>query len=514
MPQINEYLPQVEAQGPVGGTSPNLEAVGAVGRGMEHFAQSLEGLSDVVYKKTEQKEVADSYSLFAKARADWNQELNTRLGNNTLDADKFKQEYQDFVDKNSQNITTPGGKNFFDRQAARLGGSLLTTAAKGQVIVDTNLAMGQRKEDLKNDTNSLFDNPSGLNFVDILDKNGEKLAADLEAGTLKAKDAPMVKAFTERELANAFLMGTARTGEDGPQRAMRMLRDGAMNDYLNADQRKKAEVDIEKQERLNNQESAYAEKAVKKAEDVATEAILQKALPDIVSGKMTPKQIMALPIKESIKEHLLLKQEHYNDEKYKPNHELQNDVYQKIIAPDGDPDKIQTTDQLLAYRGPHGERLNLNDIKELSRDLDKYSPQGKQLNSDRKSTNKVLTAGILTTGMPSVENGFSNKPSAAAQTQLQQATQDLKRMEDQFAKDGKDIHSLHDPGSKDYFATPARMAKYRLNAAEVMKAKADQIRIGTSGTATGPAFGQKKDPDAYDPAVDKSIQDWKKRTGR
>src|SRR4029077_21104643 len=125
MPQINEYgAPEVAAQGPVGGISPNVEEMGALGRGIENLGTAVSQGSEMLHCREAQKETSNVYSRINALRVTQTEYLQQHASSPKFDIDDFKSKFADQVNQIGETLNTAEGKDYFERQSARLGGSL------------------------------------------------------------------------------------------------------------------------------------------------------------------------------------------------------------------------------------------------------------------------------------------------------------------------------------------------------------------------------------------------------
>ena len=138
MPRVQEYLPEQEAQGPVGQTSPMLEQVSDYGRGIQDFGKDVGDAGTIITQRQTQMETSNAYADVAEQRANYMQRIQDERNAGTLDDDglnKIKQDYQDWTEKQYENYNTAGGKDAFVRASARAQGSIIQTAGRAQAVV-------------------------------------------------------------------------------------------------------------------------------------------------------------------------------------------------------------------------------------------------------------------------------------------------------------------------------------------------------------------------------------------
>lgn len=208
MPQINDYgAPETEGAEPLGGISPNTEMVGAAGRGIARLGGQVSEAGDIVHRRMAQEETSNVYSKIAGLRAQYSTNLQKAALQPDFDTQKFQQAYADDVQKVGDTLTTAEGQDYFQRQASRLGGALLTQASKLQAHATYIKYQAQTQGDLDEDAVTVHDNPEMLDSV--LDSRNAHLAkeSDNDASGKIAMIAPKMKFESEQALTIAALKG-------------------------------------------------------------------------------------------------------------------------------------------------------------------------------------------------------------------------------------------------------------------------------------------------------------------
>ena len=124
MPQIREYLPEENASGPQGATSPNLEAVTAMGRGIETLGRDVGAGAEALYTRHAQLEQADNYAAVMQKRADMTLDMQDKASRGEFDLNQMRSEFSEWADKNGAKDTTVG-KASWEKQTNRLLESMI-----------------------------------------------------------------------------------------------------------------------------------------------------------------------------------------------------------------------------------------------------------------------------------------------------------------------------------------------------------------------------------------------------
>ena len=238
MPQIADYsVPETEGAEPQGGISPNLEAVGAAGRGLERLGGDISQAGDIVHRREAQKEVSNTYSQIANLRATYSVNLQKAALQPDFDTEKFQKQYADDVQKIGDSLNTAEGQDYFQKQASRLGGALLTQASKLQTQATYIQYKAQSQQALNLDAQAVHNSPDL--FDTTVDSRKLHLAKEVEGDNTNkiAMIAPRMTQESEERLAVAALMGYADQNPGSKDRneesdGQRKLDSGAFDKYL------------------------------------------------------------------------------------------------------------------------------------------------------------------------------------------------------------------------------------------------------------------------------------------
>lgn len=453
MPEIKEYLPQEEAQGPVGGTSPNIEAVTSAGRGLERLGSSIEEGSTIINRAATQSEVSDVSAGFAQARADWTQKVKERLADGSLDTDKLKQEYDEYTDKMGQNLSTAGAQDYFQKQKARLGASLVTGAIHAQAAQAGRRVADNWDTTLQQSAVAVANDPT--QFEDTYNANVHGINEMIAANPALAGHEEKFRRQAGETLSIAAVKGLADVDTD---KASQMLDHGAFDQYLSNDQKDNLKGYIKTKERADDLEGERQQAAVEKAKHAASEDALNKALPNIYNGTMTTDQIMksAMAPEKKIEAMNIMKQQMKDPEKSDPA--TFNDFSRRINLPDGDPNKVNDISQLTpaAAQG----KLSIPDMQKLKTWMDK-TPEGTALRDNRRRLIDMAQAKLV---KKDAMLGIADPDGEFNMAQFQVG---LQHAEEEQRKAGKPIGDLYDPSSKDSFYS--KLGKYQLTPQQILE---------------------------------------------
>lgn len=503
MPQVNEYAaPETEAQGPVGGTSPNMEMAGAVGKGMQHLGAGIEEFGDVIYKKNAQQETADIYSTFAQKRAEWGKRLKEQAANGTLNTDDVKQQYEEEVGKLGENITTAEGRNYFERQSARLGGHLVSTASAMQTAMAGDKAQQSWEQGIVFNSHAVHDDPAS--FADVYNSNLEGVSALIKADPrLVGQEHKISKAMGTR-LATAAAKGWAdqdpginpETGAPNENLGKHVLDKGMFDDILDAQQKEGLYHYARTQDENRRVEKNRQLTDTKNADEYKSYLWQKENANKMLDNKISINDLKNSPLLPSEKYHYrgMIEQQSREETRTDPRkrNQLNNDIYNG---------KITSMDQVFARAQTGG--LAPTDVMK-AHSLLNLTDEGQRENSNRRSMMAVLKKEI---GFKDI----SGQSSAVGEFKISQAHDEILDLQDQLKQKGEDPKSIYDSKSPNFYGNI--VARYRPTAQEAMGISArqgvsDALGQPTSGTqiirATSPT-GQIKQPVA--PQAPPPVQD-------
>lgn len=464
MPQIQDYsAPETQGQGPVGGISPNMDAVSAPGRALQNIGNTLEQASDMFHRRDAAKETSDVYATFAKMRADWTNQLEEQSSDPNFDTQKFQQSYGDQVDELSQKYNTAEGKDFFNKQAARLGGALLTRASKIQMQQAGDQAKAELQEGVNTDAATLIKDPT--QFADVVDAGQEFVHAQVASNPKLSGHEEMLKQYMAEQQAVAALKGyqnqnpgSFADGEDGLGK--KMLDSGEFDKYLKPGSRDKLENYFKASSRANDAQSAIQDRAQQKAIKEGTENFETAMLPKMLNGTFSPKDVLnaKLPdgtdIAPAVKMHLIDKAREYAIHQFDSNPNVKADILSKIAR-----GEITDSSQIVAKVGRNS--LSPQDASELS-NLTAKTPEAKEeMKADKAFMQQMGTAIRFKT----MNNAGQNVYSPVGDTKYAQAVTDYNNKKADLRKAGKPVSDIRDPSSPSYF----NLEQYKTSPADQYK---------------------------------------------
>lgn len=349
MAQIQEYMPETDAQQPVGGVSPNVELSGSVGRSIERLGGTLEEGGSELYKRQAAQETADVYSAFADQRALYSAKVQQGVQDGSLDVDKLKQDFDDQTSKIGDGISTAQGRNYFERQQSRLRGHILQMATVGQAQVAANDARSKWQSAVGTNSSVLMEHPD--QFEDVYHQGLESIDNLVQSGGLPDK----MRGKAAEQMGVEFAKGAIRGWMDvDPGKARAMVESGGFDQFLNTDQKKGMLNEIKTSERADTAEDARADMAQKRAQKATEEKWGQDNFAALQNGSLSPKSVIQAVQQGKISpekgEHYISAIKNEASGEAKTDIRLYNNLADRITNPESQ-DPIVSRDELLPLAG-------------------------------------------------------------------------------------------------------------------------------------------------------------------
>lgn len=485
MPKIQEYLPEQEAQGPVGQTTPMLEQVSMFGRGIEEFGRDLGDAYSVLHQRQSQVESADAAASVAEQREAYMEHIDQGTRDGSLDVEKVKQDYQKWAEKQSEQYNTTQGKDTFLRASSRTGGAILLKAARSKSVVMGN----QAKENLNNlsisNSNVALKDPA--QFDDLYQQQTEALQAQVEAKSLTPAEARQAGDAMSLELAKSAVRGwmtgdadnikgaVVASGDkvdasaDQFNKARTMLRSGAFDSFLNSDHKKVLEEEI----RHNQQ---YAQTAGKQVNDQKMMAYAAKsaawqsdAYDKLENNSLTPEEVQKAVdgdnpyLDRTVGSKMLHLIDQRGKEQLESDPAAKNRVIQNMLTPNNDPRHVHNPLDV-AYM-VKAKTLTWDDYKDI------------------QAIGKLKNDPVLNQGMGQLLQTAREKMGKSFGTEFKMSvfTNDMLRAVKKASSSGEPVGDLFDPNSKSYFGN--QLGKYLSTPQQSMAEQANAIRGGAPSPA-------------------------------
>ena len=452
MPKIREYGQALEYQAGGVTSTMGLARSGDVGRAIRGAGEEIGQLGDNIYKRQAQQETSDQNAQFSDLAADVSLEVDQGIQDGSIDAQKYAETVRQRIDKLGENISTNEGRMAYERNAARVMGQAQKMAARGQAAVAGAKAQTNLGTELSNYTSSLFTDPS--EFSSNYDAMMSSINDQVTTKALKSADADKFRLAAGKDLAKSAVRGWAQLD---PDIAEKKLRNGEFDTYLDGESKAQMQTYIDVKRSAQKTDIERKEALERKAEKAKGDAWMAKNLKGITAGTVSSDEILNAPgLKPQFKMQLLKSvQENAKNGGGITDPAVYTRISQRTLLPDGDPNKIEDPEQFI---GLVGKGLSMKDFERLSSDLDK-TPDGKAMRGSKKSAYDVAKAAIV---QKSFVNFGSGQSSPESLSQLQRWSDEVRKLEEQYAKDGKPIRDLYDPANKGaYVGRPEFLSQFK-----------------------------------------------------
>lgn len=482
MPKIQEYLPETAAEGPSGSAYANLEAVSQFGQGMERLGANVEQGFSVINERRQQAEMSDAAAAVAQHRADAYEQMQYEQNNGTFNLDDFKQREQDWADQQADNYDTAGGKNTFNRLAARSGGGLLRQGVRAQAIVAGNNARQSLTTMLNANSATVEADPT--TYHEVADSQTEALQGYVDSGVFspqqqtemlkqmhsqlaEASVRGMAKNFDYQAIKNGVINSGADVDIDQPQfnGADKMLNGHALDGTLSSDQVQRLQSENKMVRMAALSEGHRVLNLQQQGQEDAQEQFINKEAAKIWTGTADTNELLNSPLTGEKKLWALkLNQDNAKRQMTETDPVVFNNLTRRIMDPSA-PDHIDDPSQLLKY-GANGQ-LTPSGYETLSK-LIPQTPQGRvnqqmeKIMFDQAKSTLVHTNPMLGIADPEGE------------TRLALFTQQYMQAKQDALAQGKPVSSILMPSSPNYFGK--NIDSFRRPPEQIMSAIANQMR--------------------------------------
>lgn len=353
MPRIKDYTPQQSAPGPVDVHATANDFGAQAYQGLANLGSGLEDTGNFLEKRAAQANVSHLNAGLSKLSADQTLAVSEAIRKGDPSdpdiVDKIMKGYDDSSAKLEDSITTPGGRNFFERSNQQLRKNILESAMHGRA----ELADIQQKQN----TVSSINNLSAATRINPPDYDSR--VAQLESGIDAQVDAPggmdrgkaiQLKAHGTAEIAKSAIMGWA---DVNPAAAKAQLDSAKFNNVFSEEQRQYLDGHIvmaENAQRIRAERIAKANSDVLAKQQVATQ---NDFMSQWRAGTLTEDKILNSNLDPEgaggKKDFLNMLDAGARDKVNYTDPKVARHVYDLITRPDGDPEKMTNENDLNKY---------------------------------------------------------------------------------------------------------------------------------------------------------------------
>jgi hypothetical protein len=475
-PQIHEYFNEVAPGGPQPIREGRNVDTGGIGDAIAGFGREIGTVQKAQQQQQAQQETSSLIAQFSKLNAD----ASVKLDQDTMDADEdktktlsddFMDDYNDKLDELGSKLTTPEAQQAFEKMAANSRGQFLMASMHNQVSKTGQYAVDNYNDAVDSMSTQVRNDPSAL--PSVLAQHDQAIQALGQTHGLPQAKIDELQAQGEKQLNKAQFDGYLNLPNGGPQIAQNLLNKGQWDDQFNPDElqemQKTAKTYIGAQQIDQNRR----DKAAQDAANAKQESAMEDSLKKIYDNSLSTTDVLHnqdLDFDHQVTLLNMIKQRSKGDEATNPV--VMKDLFSRVVAPDGSPNKITSNDQLNDeyIKG----NISYTDLGRLRSELDgRKTDQGK-IESDLKSG--VLKVAEQALVKPS---GLTGIPDPEGEQRLQGFRSWYLNEFEQQRKAGASVQELTTPGSP----------KYLGNMIKAFMPTAEQLQQSRFGSSSGqPAF--------------------------
>lgn len=443
MPKLPTYTVAIGGVDPVGGRRATAQDFGAPGlgdSGMVGAGHQIQAAAQLYLNDMEEKEARQALVQSTQVRADYARKLDEATLSGA-DTDKIKEAMLNDLAKVGENFNTRKGQEqlqlytanseiMFDQQAHSISVQRAWTQAKidGTQFVANASALIQS-------------NPA---YLQVAEKNAADFVATF--GKIRADQRAALAEDLKRDLNMAAAIAASRVN---PADTKKRLEAGEWN--LTAEQRSIALNKADSEIHAKRAEEAYIRAEDERRKRDANDAARDSHFAALINGTWSRRSVMDdARLNPATREHLILLAEARAKElagqERKSDTATKNDLFLRIIAPEGTPDKIYTNDPII--QAVKDKKLNVTDANWLN-----------SIQAGQRDENGRTFAGRLSARLGVIKSAIAtdvvlNNTPGLMEPVMESLISKAETRASEMRKEGKSPNGMLDMTSKDYFFTP------------------------------------------------------------
>lgn len=484
MPVIKSYEQRIRNPGPVGGERLSAQDVGAAtGSAVAQLGRDVSSAAGVINQRLEQEDVSRLNSLLSKASAEIAVEAKERVASTPIESYEtidtsfkdFQKGVDDRISKIGEQISTAAGRKYFDDVSTDIKMRALQLSFAGQADLKSYKSAKDFESSVFNLANAAKADPTSYELQkNLLQKNIDTLVA---SKLISQVDGDKLKQSGEETLAKSTLRGWA---ELEPELAKAKLNGGAFDDVLNPDAKRTILREIETAESAKEIEALRLEKLHEKKLEAEREVTKNTFLQKLSEGNLSTKEVLSSNLTAfgggSKDQFLKLMKREQQSGPPKTDKSVYIDLFKRINAPESDPKKIRSSDEL-EYWMAQG-RLSYESLQQLRRELQGDGTVEGQIEKDLKGQFVKMAGQKIGVSEFGLRNPKGEENLLAF----------LSYFSNEYARQrqaGKSPTELLTPGSKDYLGN--LIPQFQQSQNDILKSmsKSIQDRSVSPGDAQG-----------------------------
>lgn len=372
MPRIREYQAEVPAAGIPQSRRADANDFGGTGAGLLTLGQALATASERVHQEDVRREISATDAEWSQRMADWTVEFQRRAqeapAGDASYADTFIETMENDASKLREGLQTRQADDLLSQRIGRAKAHFRQEAGQWAIRTAGQKALQDYQGDLNARRNALLADP-GQFLMALEDTEAALQSPDSPYARIPAADRERLARVTRGELALSAVQGVMNRN---PGEALAQLTDGQWNEYLDAD--KAAALRGEAERRIEGLEidAARAEARAERALRREREGVANDFLARLSDGTLTAEQVLKSNLSafgEGSKSTFinLLKKNDNPDRDSRTYGPAFVDLFRRVNAPDGSPEKI--TDDASLYAPLERGDLTYSGIQALRAEL-------------------------------------------------------------------------------------------------------------------------------------------------
>lgn len=462
MGQIKEYQSNAEAVAPVSRGAQGVDTSN-IGKGMANFGEAVGDLGFALVKRKEQQEIQDASVKLSEAHAQITNELADSVQRGDLNPDEFSHQVGERMQGISDELMTPGARNYFKTNSARLQGHFLESAMAGSRELAGAKARASYETSLNNSSSALLNDPSSFDIA--AERHKTEIDSLVQSQGLPAHVAEQLKVEGKATLAKQAVRGWIK---NNPEDAKKQLDEGKWDEHFSGDVKKQMYGEIAERETAIRVDKERQRQEQERLKDERNELLADKFVRQSVAGGLQATQIAESSLPSGLKRTIIDWNEQQNARPMKTSSNTYLSVLEQIHIDPNSPQaafKITKEDQIRAYVG---KGLTMNDYIELTEELNGgKTPEGKEMHALKNQFEESVKAKL-------VKKNWTGMQDAAGEENFLRWRTEFSNEVNKYKAAGKDPRVLWDPNAKEYFGN--RTNDYVKSSRQIMKDNASADR--------------------------------------
>ena len=467
MPVIKPFTARTDVPGPqqIRLQRPDVSE----GRALQQLGQTVSTKGRILERREEQREVSRLSAEMAQAQSELSIEFENTMrshapGDPPL-VEVFSDKVNERLERIRENVSTEGGRNFFNRSSAGINSHFLKSSFQGQFELAAAEAKQNYTTAINGYSSALITDPSAFEMT--LENHQAQIESMQESGQIDFKLSTELKSKGEAELAKSAVRGWVKAN---PSFAREQLESGKFDRFMTGSTKKQLFGEIEQAERAAEVQKRKDEFDSKEARDQEFNLIQNDFMAKYVSGKLSAQEVLDSPLepfgKGSKNQFInMIEAQNRRGKEVRTNPRVFNDLFRRIHLDPVEPDALRDENDLNEFviKGD----ITYADLNRLRTEM-----QGKR--TEAGGIESQMKRGLLNVAKNRfIKKGFGI-PDPDGAEQLQAYTVWFLEEYNRLKQKGKTATELLSPDSPDYLGKA--ISNFERSNQERMKSMSDRLR--------------------------------------